>query len=259
MQDIFGNTAVVPLLGFAVGIVGTIIGAGGGFFVIPYLLLVFDFDPPALASGTSLWVVLANSVSATLRNVQVPGRIEYRLGWILAAFTIPGAILGSEIVQGFRSGAYQISFAGLLVAAAVYAVIVTPRGTEAPARRRWHYVAAALVSVATGLIAAIFGVGGGVVHVPLMMFAFGMPALLSTSTSQFALVFTSAAGALAFWAKGQVDWRMVLLLAPGVVLGSQVGVWAAARISQVTVRRVLAVVFLVVAVELVLKSGIWNL
>lgn len=254
MEELFGHPIAISVLGFAVGLIGTLIGAGGGFFVVPYLLLVFGFDPPR-ATATSLWLVLLNSISSTARNVLSPGKIQYRLGTILAAFTIPGALIGREIVQHVHPTPFQLSFAALLVAMAGYAAFFKPRkeGLDRPLSMT-QYAVGAIVSFFTGFIASMFGIGGGLIHVPLMMFVLGLAAVGSVATSQFCLVFTSLAAVLYSLPKGQTDWRMVLLLAPGIVLGAQAGVWALQRVSAVTVRRVLAVICVLVAVELAIKA-----
>jgi hypothetical protein len=135
---------------------------------------------------------------------------------------------------------------------AAYAAFFRPR--DAQAKRGRMFIGAA-VSVATGVIASMFGIGGGLIHVPLMMFVFGMTPMASAGTSQFCLVFTSAAAVLWSLPKAQTDWAMVLMLLPGIVLGAQAGVWALPRISPLTVRRVLAVVCVVVAIELVIKAS----
>lgn len=256
MEEAFGHPVVIPVLGFAVGLVGTIIGAGGGFFVVPYLLLVFNMDPP-VSTGTSLWLVLANSVSSTARNLFSPGKIDYGIGTTLAVCSIPGAMAGREIIQSVPAGPFQIGFAVLLSATAAYSAWMRPREEARPRPRDGRlFLVCALVSLGTGCVASMFGIGGGLIYVPLMMFVFGMSAVASTATSQFCLVFTSLAAVLWSLSKGQTDWMKVLLLGPGVVVGAQAGVWVLPRISRTTVRRVLAVVCVIVAVELVIKAVI---
>lgn len=112
---------------------------------------------------------------------------------------------------------------------------------------------AAAVSLFTGFVSSTFGVGGGIIHVPLLMFLCRMPARMSTATSQWALLMTALVGAAAYTARGQADWGMVGLLAPGVVLGAQVGVWAGRRVNVKLIRRSFAVICLVVAAEMLLQ------
>lgn len=252
-MELFVHPAVVPLLGFLVGLLGAVAGVGGGFFIVPYLLFTQE-APPALASGTSLVLVALNALSASLRNM-LHGRILWKVGLILGAATLPGAALGPAIVQGVDVGLFRICFSVLLAACAAYSIVLTVRsGPEDASRMRVHLGIAVAVSLVTGFVASMFGVGGGIIHVPLMMFVFLVPAHVSTATSQFALLITSLVGAAVYVALGQVIWTMVLLMGPGIVLGAQAGVWVSSKIKRDAVRRAFAAICVVVAVEMLLKG-----
>ena len=85
------------LFGMVVGAYGTLIGAGGGFIIVPVLLLLLHW-PHQEASGTSLLVVTANAASGTWAYWR-QRRIDFRTGWQFALATLPGAILGPFIVE----------------------------------------------------------------------------------------------------------------------------------------------------------------
>jgi len=252
--DFFASPYLAPVLGFLVGLIGSLVGMGGGFFIVPYLTLVHGFAPP-LAIGTSLWLIVANSASSTLRY-GLQRQVLWRLGVVLGVATLPGAYFGAAIAGHWDVGWFQICFGVLLAAACVYAVVLSgsPRLNEDPAQMRVQMGLAVVVSIVTGFVSSMFGVGGGIIHMPLMMFAFRMPARMSAATSQWALLMTSLAGAVSSTARGQTDWPMVLLLLAGVVMGAQVGVWAAKRVDVKVIRRAFAVICLVVAVEMFVKG-----
>lgn len=249
-MEFLASPWVAPALGFLVGMIGALVGMGGGFFVVPYLVLVHAFAP-TMANGTSLWLVVANSTSATVRYA-AQGQVMWLLGAALGVSTLPGAYLGTVAAQYWSAGAFRVAFGALLAAACLYvfALSGSPRLNEDPGGVRIRLGLAAMVSVFTGFVSSIFGVGGGIIHVPLLMFLCRMPMRMSTATSQWALLMTSLVGAAAYAARGQTDWGMVALLAPGVILGAQVGVWAGRRVNVQLIRRAFATICLVVAVEM---------
>jgi len=82
--------ATLVALGFVVGAFGTLIGAGGGFLLVPLLLLGYHFQP-ADAVGTSLALVFLNALSGSAAYLR-QRRVDLSLGWKFAAATVPGAI-----------------------------------------------------------------------------------------------------------------------------------------------------------------------
>src|SRR5438094_763257 len=103
---------LIPL-GFAVGAYGTLIGAGGGFLLVPALLLLFPTARPTTITSISLAVVFFNAVSGSIAYAR-DRRIDYRTGLIFAAATVPGAVLGA-IAVGYVPRALFDGLFGLLL------------------------------------------------------------------------------------------------------------------------------------------------
>src|SRR6266487_818347 len=82
------------LLGIAVGAFGTLIGAGGGFLLVPILLLLYPNDSVETITTISLAVVFLNATSGSIAYARM-GLIDYRTGAIFAAAGAPGAVLGA--------------------------------------------------------------------------------------------------------------------------------------------------------------------
>ena len=81
------------LLGFGVGVFGTLVGAGGGFILTPVLLLVYPQSTPALITAISLIAVFFNAASGSVAYAR-QRRIDYRSGIVFALCTLPGSVLG---------------------------------------------------------------------------------------------------------------------------------------------------------------------
>src|SRR5439155_23804189 len=106
------------LFGAAVGAYGTLIGAGGGFIIVPVLLLLLHW-PHQQAVGTSLLVVTANAASGSWVYWR-QRRIDLRTGWQFALATLPGAVLGSFVVDLLTSRIFYLVFGVWLVAVSLY-------------------------------------------------------------------------------------------------------------------------------------------
>ena len=108
------------------------------------------------------------------------------------------------------------------------------------------------IGLAAGFFSALFGVGGGIVVVPLLVLV-GLGAKEATGTSLAVIAFTAAFGVIAFTALGHIDWGRAALVGFPAMLGTLAGTWAQQRISS----RLLVVLFglflVAVAVELFLS------
>src|SRR3954470_13934878 len=102
--------------GLVVGTYGTMVGAGGGFLIVPVLLLVWHL-PPALAAGTSLSVVFLNASAGSFSYAK-QGRIDYRSGILLALPTLPGSFFGAFVSARISGRTFDVMFAVLLLSVA---------------------------------------------------------------------------------------------------------------------------------------------
>ncbi|HEX7896288.1 MAG TPA: sulfite exporter TauE/SafE family protein [Planctomycetota bacterium] len=267
------DLVLVPI-GVAVGLVGALIGVGGGFFVVPFLLRVWKPGTftPETATASSLGIVLVSALSGTWANARRK-RIDVRMGLVLAAGTLPGAWVGRRLHQILSDRAFAWSFAALLTAVALYLVLVKLkpgkgllRGTsrelvdsDGQAHRYELNAAAGVISgTLVGVVSSLFGVGGGLILVPFMVVAYGAPTVVATATSQFAFIFTSLVGLGVSLIDGHLTpegWKVVGLMGLGVALGAQIGVAIAKKVPERVVRGILAAVIVGVAVSMVRKGG----
>ena len=107
------------VVGLGVGTYGTLVGAGGGFIMVPIFLLVIPGIRPAEATGTSLMVVLFNALSGTGSYLRQK-RVDLRTGTIFGLATVPGALIGSFVSKYFAARPFYIAFGLFLVAIAIF-------------------------------------------------------------------------------------------------------------------------------------------
>ena len=109
-------------LGFIVGTFGTLIGAGGGFILVPVLLLLYPDKSPETITSISLAVVFFNALSGSFAYARMR-RIDFKSGIIFAIATIPGSILGAYTTSYIPRNIFNGVFAVLLIAASVFLML----------------------------------------------------------------------------------------------------------------------------------------
>jgi uncharacterized membrane protein YfcA len=261
-------------LGLAIGAYGTIIGLGGGFILVPVLLVVYpDYEPEEVTS-ISLAVVFANSTSGSIAYAR-QGRIDYLTGAIFAASSAPGVVAGVFLVSVVPQRLFTLLFGLLLLGLAAVSFrgpprairtpltgpgvlrrsIVMPEGTYVFAYRVWQ---GALISLGVGLISSTFGIGGGAIHVPAMIMIMHFPVQFAVATSQFILVFMTGGAtvihALSGTLEGDALYR-ALAVGAGAVPGAQIGARIAGRIKGRTQLLLLAVALAFLSARLLVKAA----
>jgi uncharacterized membrane protein YfcA len=263
---------LVPL-GFVIGAFGTLIGAGGGFLLVPALLFLYPTAKPSTITGISLAVVALSAVSGAFAYAR-KGRIDYRSGLAFATATLPGAVLGAIAVSHLDRGFFDALFGVVLVALALFLLLRHPQPSlnksaaprpgmvtrvlvDAGGTRyeyRFHEWFGILLSVGVGFLSSLFGIGGGIIHVPAMVFLMDFPAHIATATSQFILAAMALAGTSVHLVTGELapgsGLYRSLLLALGVIPGAQLGARLSYRLQGTWIIRLLSLALLVVGARL---------
>ncbi|MEW6581297.1 MAG: sulfite exporter TauE/SafE family protein [Actinomycetota bacterium] len=118
------------------------------------------------------------------------------------------------------------------------------------AGRWWRLL---LIGAVAGMFSTLFGVGGGIVMVPLLLLLLRYDAKAATATSLAAIVFTSVVGSVAHGAFGNVEWDKAVLLGVPAVAGVLIGQAVNRRVSNRTLTLAFAVFLVAIAVRLVLE------
>jgi uncharacterized membrane protein YfcA len=253
---------ILFLIGIAVGAFGTIVGVGGGFIIVPLLLFVYH-APAQYAVGTSLSIICLNAISGTVTYARQK-RIDYRTGIIFAVSTLPGAVLGASIIDYISGAAFDVGFGVfLLIMAAVMifrsSVTQIEKSHEDihifnPDKRiSYNVPLGMIVSFLVGFLSSLAGVGGGIVHVPAMIYLFGFPPFIAVSTSHFILAISTTVGAVSHAALNHILWEMLPALGAGVILGAQIGARLSKKVRTKFIIRGLALAVIFVAVRLITK------
>jgi len=266
------TAVLLCLLGFGVGAFGTLVGAGGGFILTPALLLVYPRDTPALITAISLVAVFFNAASGTVAYMR-QRRVDLRSGIVFAACTLPGSVVGVLLADRISRPTFDVIMGVALLVFAAWLL----RGREEPEghgtgrgsartitdrdgkeyRYRANVRLGAALSVLVGLISSFLGIGGGVVHVPLLVAVLGFPTHIATATSHFVLAIMALVATITHVVAGTfhggAGLRRAAALSVGVVFGAQLGAAASQRLSGKVIQRLLAGGLLALGVRLVLS------
>lgn len=242
------------VLGIGVGLFGTLIGAGGGFVLMPVLLLLYPQMPPEHLTAISLAVVFFNALSGS-ESYAVMRRIDYKSGLMFAAATIPGAIIGALNTGAVPRHVFNGIFGAVLLAGAVFLVIRPNRPAQEhhnggqqhllwmerhlveASGQEYDYAYNPLVGISlsfgVGYVSSFLGIGGGIIHVPALIYLLNFPVHVATATSHFILAIMALTGTLVHMWTGSLSHtaRLTLSLAIGVLIGAPLGAHLSNRIQ----------------------------
>lgn len=261
------------LLGLGVGAYGTLIGAGGGFVLMPVLLLLYPHDTPSLLTSISLAVVFFNAASGAQAYARL-GRIDYRSGLAFAAAAVPGAVLGALSSNFVPRRLFDGIFGVMLIAGALFLMLrrkaqdAPPRDAPGLTRRRivehggvvheyaFRLRTGVVISLFVGYLSSFLGIGGGIIHVPALVYILSFPVHVATATSHFILAIMALAGTLTHVFTGVFvhGVHRTIYLALGAMVGAQVGAHLSSRIKGRGIITSLAVALIFVGVRILAQA-----
>ena len=248
-------TAVDIAVGGGSGVVAGLLGVGGGLILVPYLVLLRQW-PQKQAQATALVMVAMSSAAGAL-TYALSGSVAWLVAPVILVGGLLGAVLGSALLHRIHAWALQLAFAVILTATALR-IVASTTGGEAIVTNPTVTVGLALgylaAGLAMGLLSALFGIGGGIILVPMLVTLFGFAPYLAAGTSLTVMVFIALAGAVRQTGPGFTQWHMGAALGLAAMVGAVLG----ARLALLLPVRVLALLFavllVVVAVRLALSG-----
>lgn len=258
--------------GAAAGVFGSLLGLGGGVLIVPLLTLGFGLPLRESVSVSLVSVIVTSSAGASVYLRRHTANL--RLGMVLELFSAGGALVGGLIAFLISERALAALFAGLLLWVSASMVRRSDGAAPAPTDGSPEPVANAAPatfadtlggpgyrvrrlplgmagSMLAGLVSALLGVGGGIVKVPAMHLAMGVPLRVATATSNMMIGITATSSAVIYLLRGQVDPFVAGPTAVGVFAGATLG----SRIAHRVDTRILRLLFVVVLLYTALQMG----
>ncbi len=234
----------------------------------PLMILVFHQSANVAIATTFVAVTVGAVVSTFAYSRQ--GRVDYRIGFVLAGLTLPGVVLGAFLTSWVEGPIFDLILGGVVMALAVL-TWVSPRvmpGTEP--KEGWtrsftdafatdfaytiNRRVAIFGAVITGWLAGIFGAGGGLLLTPTMIVA-GFPVHIALGTVRLVASVLSLAASVTRFSLGQVETSFALWLSIGAVAGAFVGARLARIPKSELLRRIVSVGIFLLGLALVLAPS----
>jgi uncharacterized protein len=249
----WGRTVAVGLIaGFASGM----FGVGGGIVIVPALALLVGF-PHKLATGTSLSAIVPISLAGTI-GYATAGQVDWIAAVGLSGGALAGAALGTRLLARVRTPWLQLAFAMAMLLTAGRMFLESADGTGRPSLTLPMLAGLIVLGVASGVLAGLLGVGGGVIIVPALTLAFGVPHVLAKGTSLAVILPTAVVGTI-----GNRRSQLTALKPASVVGAAGIGsALIASRLSlglDPTVSRALFASLLVIVAMRLAHSGMMGL
>ncbi len=269
--------ALVFAASVGAGLIGSLVGLGGGVFVVPLLTLVFGINFHQ-AVGASIVSVIATSSGAAAAYVR-DRLTNMRVGMFLEIATTVGALTGAFLITIIATGALYVIF-GLVLIISVIPLVVKigeelPQGVHNdrfadqlhldstyPDQLLGREVAYQVTNVpvgfgmmyVAGLLSGLLGIGSGTFKVLAMDTAMRLPMKVSTTTSNFMIGVTAAASAGIYFQRGDIDPLIAAPVALGVLGGATIGARTLTRLSNATIRKIFVPIIVLVALEMLLRG-----
>jgi uncharacterized protein len=250
-----------------------LIGAGGGFVLMPVLILLYPHEETRIITSISLAVVFFNALSGSIAYAKMK-RIDYKSGLIFMAATIPGAVLGAVTTNYIPRRAFDTVFGVLMIVAALYLIITTGKTGDRKSRTivlkrmkinftdaegivheySYNSILGIVISVFVGYVSSLLGIGGGIIHVPALSSLLNFPVHVATATSHFILAGMTLTGTIVHIITGAFSRgvRRTICLSIGVVIGAQIGALLSNRIKGTFIIRALAAALAIVGIRILL-------
>ena len=269
-------TLVAAFVSIFAGLLGSLVGVGGGVIVVPALTLLLGVDIRH-AIAASIVAVVATSSSAA--SMYVRERIaNIRLGMLLETATVLGAVCGASVAALLPVRGLFVLFGCVLVwttwnmlrkkhgrrrnlsvdPLAERLSLSTSYFDPAEGREVAYRVGRTKIGLCAGYVAGvlsgILGIGGGVIKVPVMNLAMGLPIKAATATSNFMIGMTAAAGAAVYFARGDISFFVAAPVAVGVICGAKIGSRLLGSLRGGVIKAIFVVVLAVAAVQMLWRG-----
>lgn len=283
------NYLLVVGLGLGVGLLSGLFGVGGGFLMTPLLMMIGI--PPTIAAATDANQIVAASASGTFAHWRL-GNVDFKMGLLLLVGGFVGGAVGVQVIKILRAtgGAdflIKLTYVVMLGLVGTFmffeslnairknkkaATSTTTTVKETPKKKGGFFASlplqvyfdksgvshSALIPIAlgtfVGVLAAIMGVGGGFLMVPVMIYMLRMPMHVVVGTSLFQILFTCVEVTfLQAYTNHTVDFVLAILLLVGSVFGAQVGTLLGKKLHGEQLKILLSIIVLAVTVKIVLE------
>jgi uncharacterized membrane protein YfcA len=247
---------------FGIGVLGGIIagflGIGGGMLVLPILLYIANVEVKIATAISALQTFFASSFSTLFNYLQKT--INIRFGLIFGLTSAVSYFLGSYFTKFIPSAAIKIVYICVSVLSIGLFYLKGKRGSHIekssiavnliPDKR--SYLKIIPISLVSGFVFGLLGIGGGALYVPLLVFIFGFPLKIAIGTSLMIIFFSSIFGVVGKMMVIRFDFFLGLAVAIGSIAGSRIGTYLNIKIKP----KIIKITFIILLVITIIRVAL---
>lgn len=277
--------SLVTVIGILVGLSLGLIGGGGSILAVPLLVYVIGLDPH-IAIGTSALVVGINALISFIDHKK-KGHVLLNKSLLFAIPGVVGTLIGSYLGLLTPASSLLILFALFMISVAIKLLIQKKdkkndkdviddylqettkdnkagqktRGqptieTNSDTNKRYKHLKVAIMGTLVGLAAGYFGIGGGFLIVPSLMYL-DINIVNSIGTSLLPVSLFGLTTAASYSLSGQINFLIAILLICGGIVGGKVGMVLSSRASKTLLTKIFSVLLITVAIYIIIKTIMW--
>lgn len=245
----WGTLAVIGVVG---GVLSGLFAIGGGILMVPLLIWRARLDQRQAAATSLVAIIPAAAVSSA--TYLAHGDINIVSGALVAPGAIAGAVVGSRLLRRLPLAWLRWMFIAFIVANAVRLLLIAPERGHLTHLTAGAVLGYAGLGLAVGIASGLFGIGGGIIAVPLLISGFAISDLTAKGTALLVSIPASVAGTVTSRRGGLVDVRAGLVVGAAAAAASVPAVYAALAISPALSGILFAALLLAVAAQLTVKA-----
>jgi uncharacterized membrane protein YfcA len=233
-------------LGFGAGAFSGTFGVGGGILLVPIQVLALHIEQKR-AQATSLVMVSMGAFAAWM-TYALGGQVAWVPAIAILVGGVIGSLVGSAVLTRSANRVLQAAFGVLMVIAAIRLLLSASSASDAASSMDldWSIVGYLISGIAMGALSALFGIGGGIILIPILVTFFGYPQQLAAGTSIAVMGPIALVGAIRQTKPGLTNWRMGLRFGfgaiPGAIVGAALALWLSGPVLGAAFAVVLAVI-----------------
>ena len=251
-----GRTGTLVVIGLIGGVLSGLFAIGGGILMVPLLVWRARMDQRRAAATSLVAIIPTAAVSSA--TYLLHGDVDVIAGAFIAAGAIAGAILGSKLLRRLPVAWLRWMFIAFIVTVAIRLLLVAPGRGHAIPLTPMVVLGYLLLGLVMGIASGLFGIGGGIIAVPLLVSVFAVGELVSKGTALLVSIPTSMVGTTSNHRHGLLDSsdiRTGLIVGTAAALASVPAVYAAVAIPARVSGTLFAVLLLAVATQLTIKAA----
>ncbi len=252
------------VIGFITGLLSGAFGVGGGIFCTPVIRMFLNVAPH-VAVGTTMALIIPTSIVGAINYIKQK-QVDLRLAKLMVLPAVIGTVLGATAAHYVHGQLLMLLFAAFAACAGLD--LAFGLGEKITKRKRMSlseaeqlvppvvpaYVAV-LIGLGAGIMAGFFGVGGGFILVPALLYFFHISVKAAFGTSLLIIAAVSIPGTLTHASNGHMDLHLAMSMVAGAIPGAWAGSLLALRLKDSLLRKGFGIVMLAMAIMLAIKEA----